>query len=151
MLFLFYFNFSPASLPKAAPLRKKEERSSQIPPPFLAEVKTAIKSENPEPNNQMSLDKQLINVFSSPPPGKRVSLKRTRPPPLLKRTKNAISRPRSHLQTNVIFQFWFVNCPPPPFHKVLPMWRTNRKMCVLMVYWGEAMLRGAGGEGSCYN
>lgn len=80
---------------------------------FCQRGKTAIKRENPKPNNQMALDKQLIHVFSSPSTWKKSLFLQVRwiltPRPTLKRTKkkknHAISRPRSHLQTNVIFQF----------------------------------------------
>lgn len=58
----------------------------------------------------MSFDKQLINVFSSAST-LRVFSERSVPPHLEKdkNFKNAISKPRSHLQTNVIFQFYLIS------------------------------------------
>lgn len=78
---------------KAAPWRKKGGKGPSLysyhPPPrlfffffFLArEEKPQSKEKNPNPNNQMSLDKQLINVFSSPSTWeKSFSLKRSQAP-----------------------------------------------------------------------
>lgn len=77
---------------------------------FCQGEKAAVKKREEKPNNQMSLDKQLINVFSLASTQESLPRALILPPHLEKdkNLKNAISKPRSHLQTNVIFQFYLI-------------------------------------------
>lgn len=101
--------------PPPSTLKEKRETifSLGTPPPFLSFLpgrKRRSEKREEKSNNQMPLDKQLINVF--PLGSTQESLPRALIPPSHlekdKNFKNAISKLRSHLQTNVIFQFCLI-------------------------------------------
>lgn len=90
----------------------------------------------------MSLNKQLINVFSSPSTWNKSILT---PPPTEKDKKRhfQIKKP---FTDQCHFPVLICECLSPLFSQSA-LNVANRKMCVLMVYGGRC----CGGGGSCYN